>query len=57
MVCHLVLFTVYTEALSTMFVFFLPVIQSVSDAHVVGKLFPQGSLQLTLSLDGLQGLA
>lgn len=33
-----------------------PVIQSVSDVHVVGKLFPQGSLQLALGLDGLQGL-
>lgn len=32
-------------------------IQSVSDAHVVGELFPQGSLQLALGLDGLQGLA
>lgn len=36
---------------------FLPVIQSVPNAHVVGKLFSQGSLQLALSLDGLQGLA
>lgn len=38
------------------FFFFLPVIQSVSNVHVVGKLLPQGSLQLALSLDGLQGL-
>lgn len=35
----------------------LPVIQSVSDVHVVGELFPQGGLQLALRLDGLQGLA
>lgn len=40
-----------------MFFFYLPVIQSVSNAHVVGELFPQGSFQLTLGLDGLQGLS
>lgn len=34
-----------------------PVIERVSDVHVVGELLPQGRLQLALRLDGLQGLA
>lgn len=45
------------KPVSTLFVFFLPVVQRVSDVHVVGELFPQGSLQLTFRLDGLQSLA
>lgn len=45
----------FFNSLSTLV--FLPVIQGVSDVHVVGELFPQGSLQLALRLDGLQGLA
>lgn len=40
----------------TWFLFHLPVVQSVTNVHVVGKLFPQGRLQLTLRLDGLQSL-
>lgn len=31
-------------------------IQSVSDVHVVGELFPQRGLELPLRLDGLQSL-
>lgn len=54
--CVLVLKTYYCAydfgSLNT----FIPVVESVSDVHVVGELFPQGSLQLTLGLDGLQGL-
>lgn len=32
-------------------------VEGVSDVHVVGQLLPQRRLQLTLSLDGLQGFA
>lgn len=44
------------KCMRTWFLFHLPVVQSVTNVHVVGKLFPQGRLQLTLRLDGLQGL-
>lgn len=51
-----VILTEYAEACEKLCVLSLPVIQSVPDVHVVGELFPQGSFQLALGLDGLQRL-